>query len=172
MIRMSKLTDYGIVLLAQLAGRDCDAPSTARDLASATHLPLPVVSKLLKALAREGILESHRGARGGYCLARDPELLTVAEIIRLLEGPIALTECGADPGACSQEGECGVRAPWLRINDVIQRALERVTLAELCNREPGGATPARGGALLGVGPATASGGLEIAGSASRLESRS
>ena len=144
------------MLLALLAARRA-TPSTARDLATATHLPLPVVSKLLKALAREGILDSQRGARGGYRLARDPELLTVAEIIRLLEGPIALTECGADPGACSQESACGVRAPWLRINNVIESALERVTLAELCSRDAGGAAPAAGGGLLAIERASVGG---------------
>ncbi len=157
MIRMSKLTDYGIVLLAQLAERSGELPSTARDLAVSTHLPLPVVSKLLKALAREGILDSQRGARGGYRLARDPARLTVAEIIRLLEGPIALTECGADPGACSTEGACGVRAPWLRINDVIQRALERVTLAELCTAPAQAGTLAAAGDLSRLGAATPGG---------------
>jgi len=131
MIRMSKLTDYGIVLLAQLALRDTRAPHTARELAAETHLPLPVVSKLLKALAREGLLASHRGAKGGYSLARDPATLPVSEVIGILEGPIALTECGAHPGLCTQERDCRVRAPWQRINEVIQGALSRVTLAEL-----------------------------------------
>lgn len=131
MIRMSKLTDYGIVLLVQLAVRDPDVPHTARELAAETHLPLPVVSKLLKALAREGLVASHRGAKGGYSLARDPATLSVAAVIALLEGPIALTECGAHPGACHQERDCRVRAPWQHINEVIQGALARVTLAEL-----------------------------------------
>lgn len=131
MIRMSKLTDYGIVLLAQLALRQERVPRTARDLAAATRLPLPVVSKLLKGLAREGLLASHRGANGGYSLACDPATLSVADMIAILEGPVALTECGAHPGLCTQERDCRVRAPWQRINEVIQGALARVTLAEL-----------------------------------------
>jgi FeS assembly SUF system regulator len=146
MIRMSKLTDYGIVLLVQLAvldrasGDRTDAGAThnARALAEETHLPLPVVSKLLKTLAREGVLASHRGAKGGYSLARRPETLSVAEIIRMLEGPIALTECGVHPGQCAQETSCSVRAPWQRINEVIAGALQDVTLAELLPG-PGGA---------------------------------
>lgn len=131
MIRMSKLTDYGIQLLARLAASEKPGPHTARELAAEAQLPLPVVSKLLKALAREGLLASHRGARGGYTLARRPETLSVAEVIGILEGPIALTECGAHPGQCTQEADCNLREPWQRINALIQYALARVSLADL-----------------------------------------
>jgi FeS assembly SUF system regulator len=161
MIRMSKLTDYGIVLLVQLAtfrrqggGTDPRASHNARELAEETHLPLPVVSKLLKILAREGILISHRGAKGGYSLARPPEELSVAEVIRVLEGPIALTECGVHPGQCAQETSCSVRAPWQRINEVIVGALREVTVAELVP----GATPSGGGAGIGRTAAISAGG--------------
>ena len=148
MIRMSKLTDYGIVLLAELGSLHGEEPHNARELAARTHLPLPVVSKLLKALAREGILVSHRGAKGGYGLARRPEQISVAEVIRVLEGPIALTECGTHPGLCAQESLCQVRTPWQRINDVIRGALENVTLAELIHPTPSGAP---GGGLVHLG---------------------
>lgn len=157
MIRMSKLTDYGMLLLVQLAKTDAPGPRTARDLAAAAQLPLPVVSKLLKALARDGLLASHRGARGGYALARRPETLSVAEVIGILEGPIALTECGAHPGQCSQEQECNLREPWQRINAVIQYALARVTLADLVH----GLVPAEAmsaGAPLAVSAAVAAAG--------------
>ncbi len=150
MIRMSKLTDYGIVLLAELGSLHGEEPHNARELAARTHLPLPVVSKLLKALAREGILVSHRGAKGGYGLARRAEEISVAEVIRVLEGPIALTECGTHPGLCAQESLCQVRTPWRRINDVIRDALEHVTLAELIRPTPSGDTS---GGLVRLGDA-------------------
>ncbi|HME70865.1 MAG TPA: SUF system Fe-S cluster assembly regulator [Myxococcota bacterium] len=137
MIRMSKLTDYGIVLLAELGSQHDAAPHNARELSLRTHLPLPVVSKLLKALAREGVLLSHRGVKGGYSLSRRPEEISVAEVIRVLEGPIALTECGTHPGLCAQEQLCQVRTPWQRINEVIRDALSQVTLAELIAPTPG-----------------------------------
>lgn len=130
-IRLSRLSDYGIVLMAHLAGfRDAE-PHNAREVASRAGLPLPVVSKLLKALAREGLLESHRGAKGGYTLARRPETITAAEMITALEGPIGLTECSVHPGACIQEASCHVKAPWQRINEVVRLALTEVTLADL-----------------------------------------
>jgi len=131
MIRLSRLSDYGIVLMAHIAGHRDGDPHAARELAGEAGLPLPVVSKLLKALAREGLLESHRGAKGGYSLARAPESITTAQMITALEGPIGLTECTVHPGACTQESSCHVREPWQRINQAVRHALEDVTLADL-----------------------------------------
>ena len=136
MIRLSRLSDYGIVLMAQLAGRAGGAPSNAREVAAEAHLPLPVVSKVLKALARRGLLVSHRGAKGGFSLARPPAEITAAEMIAALEGPIGLTECAAHPGQCVQEASCHVREPWQRINSVVRRALAEVTLADLVTHAP------------------------------------
>ncbi len=131
MFRLSKATDYGIVLMAQLAGDPTDAPHNARELAEAAELPVPMVSKILKALAREGLLESLRGSKGGYRLARAPEDLPVSEMIRVLEGPVALTDCAIGPELCEHERVCAVREPWQRISRVVERALTDVTLADL-----------------------------------------
>lgn len=136
MFRLSKITDYGIVLLAHLAreaaaGRGESLPHTARELAGEVDLPVPVVSKILKQLAREGVLESQRGSKGGYSLTRQPEELNVAEMIGALEGPVALTQCSIGPALCAHEGRCAVRSPWQVINNVVHYALAGVTLADL-----------------------------------------
>lgn len=141
MLRVSKITDYGIVVLTHLAEEAGGPPHTARQLAEEAGLPVPVVSKTLKRLARWGLLESHRGARGGYSLAREPEDVSLAEIIEALEGPIGLMECSIEVGQCRQEPSCRVRAPWQRINRVIQETFEQVTLTELMRPETPG-TPA------------------------------
>jgi Rrf2 family protein len=86
---------------------------------------------MLKTLAGAALLRSHRGAKGGYSLAREPEGVTVADILQALEGPLALMECSAGPGHCGQESSCGVREPWQRINQTVQAALQGMTLAEL-----------------------------------------
>ena len=150
---MSRITDYGIVLLTHLAAEtpESSAPGVpqgdtaiqnARELAAQAGLPLPVVSKILKTLARQGFLISHRGARGGYELARPPEEISVAAIIDALEGPIALTECGIEMhGACARESRCAVRQPWQQINRELRKTLERVRLSDLAR--PGGVHPAR-----------------------------
>jgi FeS assembly SUF system regulator len=130
MIRITKQTDYGIVLLTHLAaqpGRQYNAP----DLAAEVQLPLPTVSKILKLLARERLLLSHRGVKGGYGLARPPQEISMAEIIAVLEGPIAITECEDEHGDCLHEPICHVRSNWQRINAAVRAALAGITLAQL-----------------------------------------
>lgn len=136
MFRLSKTTDYGIVLMAQLASAPDRSPLNARELAASADLPAPMVSKILKALAREGLLVSQRGSKGGYQLARLPEELSVSEMIRVLEGPVALTDCAIGPTLCSHETLCAVREPWQVINRVVERALSDVTLADLVRQRP------------------------------------
>lgn len=151
MLRIGRLTDYGIVLLAHLAEDEHGTTHNARELAERASLPLPAVSKILKALVHRGLLVSHRGAKGGYGLARPASEISVAEIIAALEGPIALTECTLGPGHCEQEISCMTRQPWQRINRAIQDALSRVSLAEIAGApgvawtaiEPRGADVAR-----------------------------
>ncbi|HEX2224576.1 MAG TPA: SUF system Fe-S cluster assembly regulator [Thermoanaerobaculia bacterium] len=130
MIRITKQTDYGVVLLTHLASHP-ERQFNAPDLAAETRLPLPMVSKILKLLAREGLLASHRGVKGGYNLGRTPEAITMAEVIRALEGPIAITECIEEAGDCAHASLCGVRGHWHRINEAVREALEGLSLAEM-----------------------------------------
>jgi FeS assembly SUF system regulator len=131
MLRISKLTDYGIVLLAHFARRPPGSTCNARELSEATGLPFPAVGKVLKSLAQAGLLVSHRGAKGGYTLARPPVAISVAEIIEALEGPIVLMACSAGPGHCEQESTCCVRDPWQTIHGAIRSTLSGVTLGGL-----------------------------------------
>jgi FeS assembly SUF system regulator len=143
MFRLSKITDYGIMILAHLANSaerersaapyDQAESQTAREVATAVDLPQPVVGKILKSLARQGMLESHRGAKGGYSLVRRPEELTVAEMISVLDGPLALTQCAVGPEVCELELHCATRNPWQVINQVVINALSTVTLADVTN---------------------------------------
>jgi FeS assembly SUF system regulator len=129
--RISRLTDYGIVVMAHLAECRDDDSHNARELAEDTQLPAPVVSKILKSLTRAGLLVSQRGSKGGYSLARSPDEIPVVEMITALEGPVGITECTIQPGACAQESSCQVRDPWHRINGAVHAALEKITLADL-----------------------------------------
>ncbi|MBU6427817.1 MAG: SUF system Fe-S cluster assembly regulator [Cyanobacteria bacterium REEB65] len=131
MFRINKLSDYGLVLLTHFARMPERPQHSAVELAAEAHLPLPTVGKLLKVLAREGLLASHRGAKGGYSLARRPEQITVAQIIRALEGPIAITECSEHEGSCEYESACPTSVHFKRINQVVLQALDKVTLLEL-----------------------------------------
>lgn len=136
MIRLSKLADYGIVIATHLA-RHADGQQTALEIAEATRVPSPMTSKVLKLLVRGGTLASHRGAHGGYSLARPPAEVTVAEVIEALDGPIALTSClDPGPGECGLSDLCPARANWQQINQAIRDALASVTLAEMAHAIP------------------------------------
>lgn len=131
MIRMTRLTDYGIMLLTLFA-RDAKHPmKSARDLSEEGKLPLPTVSKILKLLAKHGLLEAHRGVRGGFNLTRTPEKITMAEVIGALEGPVGVTDCCAPSSDCGIEKSCIVKSNWMKINQVVLGALDRITLAEM-----------------------------------------
>jgi FeS assembly SUF system regulator len=137
MVRISRLTDYAIVLLTHFVAHRGDAVLNARDLAARTRMPAPTVSKLLKALSKGGLLVSQRGARGGYRLARAPEQIAVSDIVRAIEGPIHITDCSGElEGLCALEERCGLRVRWTRINQVIRGALEGLTLADMAEPPP------------------------------------
>ncbi len=136
MLRMSKLTDYGTMVLAQLAASEVGW-TTAGQVADATHLGPPTVSKLLKALVHAGLVVSSRGAQGGYALARPAAAISAAEILDALEGPVAITECSSSHGLCDLESYCRVGTAWQRINSSIRKALDGISLADLqTRREP------------------------------------
>ncbi len=131
MIKLSRLTDYGVVVMSQMA-QDMAAMKTAPELAAATGVPTPTVAKLLKMLVKGGLVESWRGVNGGYALTRNIDDITAADIIEALEGPVALTACvdGSDAD-CGVESLCPMRGGWEKVNRAIRAALEEVTLAEL-----------------------------------------
>ena len=130
MLRLSKLTDYATVILSFMA-RDNTHVHAAIEIASATGIALPTVSKILKLLVNANVLISTRGAKGGYALARAPEKITIAAVISALEGPIALTECSISQQGCEQASGCEIGGNWSLINQTIHNALESVTLADL-----------------------------------------
>ena len=132
MLRITKESDYGILLLTILAAEPAGAIHTARAVADRAGLPLPMVGKILRSLARAGVITSHRGVSGGYSLGRPALETSVAEVIRAIEGPISMVQCGVEPGGCDQEAVCPTRVNWVRISREIERALERIPVSEMC----------------------------------------
>jgi FeS assembly SUF system regulator len=129
-LRISKLTDYGTVVLAHLAGNP-DAVCSAADVSATTGIGAPTVSKLLKSLAKADLVSSTRGANGGYQLTRDPREISAADVIDALEGPVSITECSSSDSHCDYEQDCSVGSSWKRINVAIRHALEDVSLIDL-----------------------------------------
>lgn len=136
MIRLSRLADYGIVIMTHLA-RQAERQFATPEIAQATQVPQPTTSKLLKVLARAELLTSHRGAHGGYSLARSPEAISVADVIEAVDGPIALTAC-TEVGVndCGIERLCPARTNWQRINRAIREALAGISIAEMSRAVP------------------------------------
>jgi FeS assembly SUF system regulator len=132
-LRIGKLTDYAIVILAHLARRGRVCVSSASDVAEATGIPQPTVAKVLKQLVQGGLLVSSRGARGGYGLARDPSVVTVLDVIDAMEGPLTLTDCAHDATACADHARCGVVGHWPRILHAVRQGLAGVTVHDLAS---------------------------------------
>ena len=130
MLRVARLTDYACVLMTCLANGSREVLSAA-DLAARARLELPTVSKLMKRMSRAGLVESFRGAQGGYRLARTPASISLADIVTAMEGPIGMTECSVHAGRCGYESHCGARSNWRRVSDIVVAALKGASLADM-----------------------------------------
>jgi FeS assembly SUF system regulator len=128
MFRLSKLTDYAVVVMIRLA--QGEAIQTSPGVARATGIPEPTVAKVLKILSHAGLAQSQRGATGGYRLSRPLSTIAVADIIQALDGPIALTSC-VDGGGCDSATLCPMHGRWDPVNDAIRTALRGITLADM-----------------------------------------
>jgi len=129
MLRLSKLTDYAVVVLVRLSGGE--AVQTSPGIAASTGIPEPTVAKVLKILAAGGLVGSHRGAHGGYRLLRPLRTLPISEVIEAIDGPIALTACVDGGSNCDAHSLCPVRGRWDPVNDAIHQALTIITVADM-----------------------------------------
>ncbi len=130
MLRISKLTDYAILVMVELTAGDDEVLST-QALAERCGLEAPTVSKVLKMLVRAGLVTSFRGPNGGYRTDRAPEAVSVARVISAIEGPIAMTECSVHEGLCTVEASCSARDNWQKVSAAVADALEHISLADM-----------------------------------------
>jgi FeS assembly SUF system regulator len=130
MFRLSRLSDYAIVLTSRIA-RGNGLVVTARGLSSETDIPWPTVVKLLKMLMAGGVLRSIQGRKGGYALARPASKISLIDIIEMIEGPVALTECNRETGNCGIQTSCQVHRHWRVINNAVRQSLAAITLADM-----------------------------------------
>ena len=137
MIRISKMADYGVLLLGHFAQLE-QALTSSAELAETYHMPRAVVSNLLKEFGRAGLLESRRGLRGGYRLARPAAQITLLDVLNAIEGPVQLIECAAEPATthCCYEDVCPSRSPMQAVHRRLMALLESISLAELMHVAP------------------------------------
>jgi len=149
MIRMTKQTDYALVLLAAFCNAGAVSHSSdegrnsvdvdrfsARELAVQTSLPEPMVSKILKILLKHQILDSKRGSSGGYALAMDPEKLSVGHVVEAMEGPLKIVECACADGDCGYSPLCPIRENIKMLNEAIRKSFESISVLSMTKQNP------------------------------------
>ena len=147
MLRLSKKADYALIAMKHMAVRGDLASSSAREIAELYSIPIELLAKVLQRLVRHGLLVSHQGTRGGFHLARVPGLISVADVIQAIDGPVTVTACSSDDGLCEQFAKCNVRDPLWRVRERILTALGECTIAELASDPPRLVTTTRAAVL-------------------------
>ena len=138
MLKLTKKADYGLIALRHLAAAYGAAhAASAKDIADAYRIPLPLLSKILQQLARNGLLASEQGTRGGYRLARDPREISALEVIRSIDGPIILTHCFTEHAECDQSDLCPVREPLRKVHEGILKLLSSISIWDMSQDEMG-----------------------------------
>jgi Rrf2 family protein len=136
MLRLSKKADYALIAMKHLAIRPDAASASAREIAEQYDIPVELMAKVLQRLARRGLVTSHQGTRGGYRLARAASIISVADIIQAIDGPLTVTACSTEAENCDQYAKCSVRDPLWRIRERILSALATCSLQEVSSEVP------------------------------------
>lgn len=139
-MRITTWAEYGVICALHLARRTDEGPVTGRDIAAREKLPGDYVEQILLRLRRAGIVQSTRGAKGGYALARPATAITVREIITAAELVTFDLHCETHPldaERCAQSCDCSIRPVWVMLQKRIDEVLDSVHLADLLQREPG-----------------------------------
>jgi len=131
MLRLTRLADYGVLLMTRVPFEPEASLVTARALSEQTGLPRPTVGKILKDLAHAGLVTSRRGQGGGYRLARPATEISLAEVVDALDGPVDLTCCSEATESCALTMDCPVREPFEEVSRVVHDALAARTIADM-----------------------------------------
>jgi Rrf2 family protein len=135
MLKLTKKADYGLIALKHLSLLEPAASSSAKEIAETYGIPLPLLAKVLQRLTKSGFLRSEHGTNGGYRLAREATKISALEVIRSIDGPIILTSCFTEHGACDQSDRCNVREPLRKIHEGILGLLAGITIADMSGDE-------------------------------------
>ena len=125
--------------MVDLARAYDQGPLALSEIATSEGLSLRYLEQIVGQLRKAGLVLSTRGVHGGYRLRCEPATVTVGDVVRVLEGPIAVVECAseiAQPGCCTRQPDCPSREVWQRVSDSVALVLDSTTLADLCQRNP------------------------------------
>lgn len=130
MLRFTKRADYGLMAIHYIAVHDRLGSVNTKRIAEEFQIPPELLAKILQRLAKRRLIVSQNGPKGGYVLSRQPNEITVGEVVRALEGPISIVSC-LDHSGCPQELRCNLRRPVQKLQAAISQMLDTMTLAEL-----------------------------------------
>jgi Rrf2 family protein len=135
-MRFSAKGEYGVRAILDIALYGERNPVRVREIARRQAIPTRFLEQVVASLKKGGLVESYRGARGGYRLARPAKEISLADVIQAVEGPIALVECiGEEVSACEQVSICVIRDIWQDVQDAVLEALDSVSLESVCRRK-------------------------------------
>lgn len=141
MLKLTKKADYGLIALKHLAVSGRAGTASAKEIADAYGMPLPLLAKILQKLTKTGLLVSVPGSSGGYKLAKRPEKISALEVIHAIDGPIILTTCFTAHGRCDQSDKCTVREPLRKVHEAIIDLLSKITISEMAGESCVPGTP-------------------------------
>jgi Rrf2 family cysteine metabolism transcriptional repressor len=142
-VKVSSRAHYGLRAMTELAKAYGSGPLALSEIARVEGLPAAYLEQLVAELRKAGLVGGVRGLHGGYTLTRAPSQITVGEVVRALEGPIAPVECTAEDyaaGSCQREPDCLSRAVWQRVKESIDAVLDATTLQDLLDGREGSRT--------------------------------
>ncbi|MDN5348159.1 MAG: Rrf2 family transcriptional regulator, cysteine metabolism repressor [Clostridia bacterium] len=135
-MKLSTRGEYGLRAMFELAQRYGQGPVSLKSISERQGISAPYLEQLIASLRKAGLVRSVRGAQGGYILGREPSEIRVGDIIRVLEGPIAPTECVSEKRGetcCTRSETCVARSVWEKVRDSISDVLDSITLADMCD---------------------------------------
>jgi FeS assembly SUF system regulator len=142
MIRVSRLTDYGVVLMCEMA-LGGEPSFSARYLSEKTRVSDSAIRKILKLFGKAKLVSSVRGPKGGYMISKKPELIMLLDVVHAIDGPVAVTLCSSHAGAmCKFEHTCAARDGWMSINTILQKTLANISIADFLKEKKYGRTVA------------------------------
>ena len=143
MLKLSKKADYALMALQYMASVQFGDLTEARvvntkEVAEEHNIPVELLAKVLQALAKQEIIESHNGPKGGYILAREPKHITISQVLEAIEGPLGIADCyhEKDDSPCDQMDHCNIRTPLLRVQESIHQLLNSMSIEDMMVGSP------------------------------------
>jgi Rrf2 family protein len=130
-MELTRKGDYAVRVVVELATEPPEATLRTADLSRRTGVPLAYLTKIIQALARQGLVRTRRGTQGGVTLLPRPQAISLRRVIEAVEGPIRLNRCLVRPGLCDRTPTCAVHPVWIRIQALVTRELDAVRVADL-----------------------------------------